>query len=285
MAGLRAQATAMAAQSYKTPGGGSTSELALWTQPGSAESILNGLATLDAVAGHQSDVLAQLRVAREQQRAAATTAKDAVDRAATTLASLEADKQAVLEAADRAQQVLVALQAQQAQVVQAAKDAAAAQAAAQRAADLAQQANGAAASAAAFRAQGTAPSAPVTLGAPAGSQAAQVAVRTALAQLGKPYVFGAAGPSTFDCSGLTMFAYAAAGVALPHYTGAQIGIGRRVGWGELQPGDLVFFPGHEGMYIGNGQMVHAPHTGTVVQVATLSGYWQGQFVGASRPTG
>jgi len=89
----------------------------------------------------------------------------------------------------------------------------------------------------------------------------------------------------FDCSGLTMYAYRAAGISLPHLTGAQIGAGRRVGYADLQPGDLVFFPGHEGMYIGNGQMVHAPHTGTVVQVVALAGYYQSQFIGATRVAG
>ncbi len=98
-------------------------------------------------------------------------------------------------------------------------------------------------------------------------------------------MFGAAGPGSFDCSGLTMYAYAAAGISLPHFTGAQIGVGRRVGFGELAPGDLVFFPGHEGMYIGNGMMVHAPHTGDVVRTVSLAGYYQAEFVGATRPAG
>jgi cell wall-associated NlpC family hydrolase len=114
----------------------------------------------------------------------------------------------------------------------------------------------------------TAPGAPV----PASSSAARVAVRAALAQVGKPYVWGASGPSAFDCSGLMMYAYAAAGVALPHSSGVQSTMGTPVSRGQLRPGDLVFFyspVSHVGMYIGNGQMVHASTEGVPVQVVDL----------------
>jgi cell wall-associated NlpC family hydrolase len=113
-----------------------------------------------------------------------------------------------------------------------------------------------------------APAAPV---APS-SGAAQVAVRTALAQVGKPYVWGASGPNAFDCSGLMMYAYAAAGVALPHSSSVQATMGTPVSRDQLQPGDLVFFyspVSHVGMYIGNGQMVHASTEGVPVQVVDL----------------
>ncbi len=101
-------------------------------------------------------------------------------------------------------------------------------------------------------------------------------------------MYGAAGPDSFDCSGLTMYAYAAAGISLPHYTGAQYGVGRHVAESELQPGDLVFFGpnlGHMGMYIGNGQIVHAPHSGDVVKVVPLAGYFQQNYAGAVRVIG
>lgn len=286
VATLRTQIGAFAAQAYRT--GGPVSQLGLWTSQGSAQAILNGLSMLDVVAQRQSDAMAALNAARARQQIAATAAKAAAGQAATVLAALDADRQGVVDAASRAQQVLAALQAQQAQLVAAAKDAAARQAAQQAAASLAAQAAGASTSLAAFRAQGSQPAAPAAIGAASsGSQAATVAVRTALGQLGKPYVFGAAGPGSFDCSGLTMFAYAAAGISLPHYTGSQYATGRRVGLGELQPGDLVFFDGlgHEGMYIGNGVMVHAPHSGDVVRTVAIAGYWQSVFVGAVRVTG
>jgi cell wall-associated NlpC family hydrolase len=112
---------------------------------------------------------------------------------------------------------------------------------------------------------------------PAASEAAQVAVDTALAQLGDPYVWAAGGPNAFDCSGLTQYAYAAAGVRLPHSSAAQSRMGTAVPRSELQPGDLVFFRSpvsHVGMYIGGGRMVHAATFGVPVQVTSvdMAGY-------------
>ena len=109
--------------------------------------------------------------------------------------------------------------------------------------------------------------------APAPTAAAQVAVDTALAQQGKPYVWGGAGPDSFDCSGLTQYAYAAAGITLPHSSNMQSTLGAPVAYADLQPGDLVFFyspVSHVGMYIGNGQMVHAGTSGDVVKVIDLA---------------
>ena len=116
---------------------------------------------------------------------------------------------------------------------------------------------------------------PAAVAAPvaAPTAAAQVAVDTALAQLGDPYVWAGAGPDVFDCSGLTQYAYAAAGVSLPHSSGMQSTLGYPVSVADLRPGDLVFFyspVGHVGMYIGNGQMVHAPTSGDVVKVTDLA---------------
>jgi cell wall-associated NlpC family hydrolase len=108
------------------------------------------------------------------------------------------------------------------------------------------------------------------------------AVETALKELGKPYRYGALGPSTFDCSGLTKFAYHAAGIELPHSAAAQYGSGRRINRNQLQPGDLIFWRGlgHVGMYVGAGRMVHAPETGDVVRIASID---QGSYLGAVRP--
>jgi cell wall-associated NlpC family hydrolase len=106
--------------------------------------------------------------------------------------------------------------------------------------------------------------------------AAQVIVDTAMAQRGDAYVWAGSGPDVFDCSGLTQFAAAAAGVQLPHSSRMQSTIGTPVARGELQPGDLVFFynpVGHVGIYIGNGQMVHAPTAGDVVKVSNVDTMW------------
>ncbi|GGU91840.1 hypothetical protein GCM10010182_03640 [Actinomadura cremea] len=107
-----------------------------------------------------------------------------------------------------------------------------------------------------------------------GTGKAARALKYAMSKLGRPYVWGAAGPSTFDCSGLTMWAYGQVGVALPHYTGSQFNSGVHVSESELQPGDLVFFHSdlhHMGMYVGGGKMIHAPHTGDVVRIADMAG--------------
>ena len=119
--------------------------------------------------------------------------------------------------------------------------------------------------------------------APAPSEAAAIAVETAMAQRGKPYVYAAGGPGSFDCSGLTAYAWAAAGVNLPHNAAAQYGYGTRVSLSALQPGDLVFYYspiGHVGIYIGNGQIVHAPTSGDVVRVAAVNA--SGTPIGATR---
>ena len=110
-------------------------------------------------------------------------------------------------------------------------------------------------------------------------------VSIALQYLGVPYVWGGASPSGFDCSGLTMYAYAKVGVYLPHNAAMQYGMGTPVSRSQLAPGDLVFFNGlsHVGMYIGGGRFVHAPHTGDVVKISSLSEYWySATYVGARR---
>ncbi len=115
-----------------------------------------------------------------------------------------------------------------------------------------------------------------------GSRAA-AAVAFAYSALGKPYVWGATGPSSFDCSGLTQAAWRSAGVQLPRTTYTQINVGSRVARSQLAPGDLVFFYSgisHVGLYIGGGQMIHAPHPGAPVRIAPID---QMPFAGAARP--
>lgn len=119
--------------------------------------------------------------------------------------------------------------------------------------------------------------------APAPNGGAQAAVDAALSQVGKPYQWGAAGPDSYDCSGLTLWAWAHGGVSLPHNSGAQYSATARVDQGDLAPGDLLFFGSpihHVGMYIGNGQMVEAPYSGASVRVVSSS---RSDYAGAGRP--
>ncbi|MCA9600831.1 MAG: C40 family peptidase [Polyangiales bacterium] len=119
------------------------------------------------------------------------------------------------------------------------------------------------------------------------SSPGEQAVDNAMAQLGKPYVWGADGPTAFDCSGLMVYSYAPLGVSMPRVSRDQYSALPKVAPGNMQPGDLVFFgptPAgihHVGMYIGDGKYVHAPHTGDVVKVSNLSA--SSEFIGAARP--
>ena len=114
-------------------------------------------------------------------------------------------------------------------------------------------------------------------------------VKFALSKLGAPYIWAAAGPDTFDCSGLVLWAWNFAGVHLDHYTGFQYAETTHIAVADLLPGDLVFFwgagetgdPGHVGLYIGNGLMVHAPHEGGNVMLSSIY-YWPSGTFAASR---
>jgi cell wall-associated NlpC family hydrolase len=121
-----------------------------------------------------------------------------------------------------------------------------------------------------------------TVNVPVSGRAA-AAVQYAMAQVGKSYVYGAAGPSSFDCSGLTMAAWGSAGVGLPHSSSAQYGSGTHISESQLQPGDLVFYYSpisHVGMYIGNGMIVNAENPSAGIRVAPL---YMMPYVGAVRP--
>ncbi|MEU6364707.1 NlpC/P60 family protein [Streptomyces sp. NPDC046931] len=127
---------------------------------------------------------------------------------------------------------------------------------------------------------GTVPASEATAEAPDGRAAAAVAY--AYGKLGSPYVWGATGPDAFDCSGLVQAAYHSAGVSLPRTTYAQIGAGRRIPRSALLPGDLVFFysgVSHVGIYVGHGQMIHAPNPSAPVRLAPID---EMPFAGATR---
>ncbi|MFD0885907.1 C40 family peptidase, partial [Streptosporangium algeriense] len=122
-----------------------------------------------------------------------------------------------------------------------------------------------------------------------GQTRGDIVANWALTQIDKPYVWASAGPSGYDCSGLTMRAWERVGVKMGHWTGTQWTAGKHVPYDRLQRGDLLFFGGrtrrpadirHVGIYIGNGMMVHAPQTGDVVRVAPM---WRKDLIGATRP--
>jgi cell wall-associated NlpC family hydrolase len=123
------------------------------------------------------------------------------------------------------------------------------------------------------------------ISAPPSSTLGGQAVAIAEQYLGVPYVWGGASPSGFDCSGFTMYVYAQLGVSLPHNAASQYFALPHVPTTDLEPGDLVFFYGlgHVGIYIGGGMMIHAPHTGTVVQISSIAG--EGGLYGAARVPG
>ncbi len=109
-------------------------------------------------------------------------------------------------------------------------------------------------------------------------------VGIAMGYLGTPYVWGGASPGGFDCSGFVMYVYSQVGISLPHSSYAQYGYGSPVSLSQLQAGDLVFFDGlgHVGIYVGGGTFIHAPHTGDVVKISSISGWYASTFVGGRR---
>jgi cell wall-associated NlpC family hydrolase len=234
----------------------------------SPKDLLDRVGTLDTIARYNGGVLADATDAGEQAREARKAADEAATRAAAlvkqvTTEQKRLDRQVAAYKADYQR-----LRSEEAAARAAAQ--AAARAAAERASRAARPQPSRPATASSAIARSAAPAGSAGSG---GSGAARTAVSTALAQVGDPYVWGAAGPSSFDCSGLTQYAYAAAGVSLPHSSGMQSQMGTAVSYSAMAPGDLLFFyspVSHVAMYIGNGQMVHASTFGVPVRVVPVS---------------
>jgi cell wall-associated NlpC family hydrolase len=288
----------LASSAYRS-GGMDTLSAILSGDPGEA---LDRVGDLGALSRRADAAETRVRLAQGDLTQAQADAKAQVADAQSAVDAVNAQRQALEASAGQEQTLLDGLVAKQSELQrqeqereaaaararQQAAEAAAAKAAALAGADAAQtrqQASLARQATAAFT--GAADPAPAAAGPaiPLGSGGAPVAVAEAHKLLGRPYVWGAAGPDTFDCSGLTQWVWAKAGVALQHYTGDQWNEGRHVSRDQLQPGDLVFFdPGldHVGIYVGNGKMIHAPHTGAVVR---LEDVWWDSFQGGVRPGG
>lgn len=213
--------------------------------------------------------LAAQTAAVDAQLAVLSKQRSALQATSARLTSLESQVTGQLAAAVAAQQAAAQAAAQKAAAQRAAAAAAAAQAAAAAASPTPNVASGAAQSSGSG--WGVSPSAAPYTPPPLSSAAAR-AVAAAESRVGDWYQWGAAGPTTFDCSGLVMWAYAQAGISLPHYSGSQYADTIHIPMSDLQPGDLVFFanPGeHVAMYVGGGDVVQAPYTGAQVQIVPM----------------
>jgi cell wall-associated NlpC family hydrolase len=222
----------------------------------SADAFVDRMATLQLVAGHQSDILDRAAEASVAAAQAQATAQQAAAQAQSQYDAVAAQQAALQAEVDQYRVAFEQLSD------------------AERRAALAAHHPEERAPSGEKRASRSEERETEPAGAPvaADSDVAQIAIDTAMAQRGKPYVWAAGGPRSFDCSGLTSYAFRAAGIALPHSSRMQSQMGQAVSRDQLQPGDLVFFyspVSHVGIYIGNGQMVHAPTSGDVVKVAPL----------------
>jgi cell wall-associated NlpC family hydrolase len=284
---MQASVTALVVAAYQ--GNNATSVMTSFAS-GTTEQQLSRMSSLQAISVSESQTLAGLAAARraEQQAQADSAAALAAQRTAT--ASLAANRRQIEAAAARENTILSHLQAKERRIIQRAKRRAARRAARQAAARLAAQRAAAAAAAQQLATQAsTPPSVPQPVAHVAASGGAATAVQWAYREIGKPYVWGAAGPNSFDCSGLAQYVWAKAGVYLEHFTGDQWNEGTHIARADVEPGDLVFFatntsdPGtihHVGIYVGGGMMIDAPYTGVDVRKEPA---FRSDYIGAVRP--
>jgi peptidoglycan DL-endopeptidase CwlO len=252
LATAQQQVRGLARSAYTGTGLGSVQ--ALLTSD-SADAFVDRMSTLQLVAGHQNGILENAAAANVAAAQAQATAQQAAATAQQQYDAVAAQKSALEAEIATYQTAFRQLTAEEQRV------AAAGHTEGDRASRSVER-------------EPVAPTGPIV----ADSAAAQAAINAAMGQRGKPYVWAGSGPGSFDCSGLTAFAFKAAGVSLPHSSRLQSQVGQAVSRDQLQPGDLVFFyspVSHVGIYIGNGQMVHAPSSGDVVKVAPLMSGFSG----------
>lgn len=267
---------------------------------GDPGSLLDRIGTLQVISRSQRDAVSQLDAARVYQLMVRQRAAAALDRAsaaaraadaARAKAQTEVAHQTALLSGLRTQQQRLADLLTQARAHASALERARLEALARARAEAAARAAAARAAAARQAAQQAASSGTTTTSyaGTVSAETEQRAVQAAESQIGKPYQWGAAGPDSYDCSGLTMWAYAQVGVTLDHWTGFQWNEGVHIPLSSLRPGDLVFFATdtndpntihHVGMYIGNGEMVEAPYTGADVRISSA---FRPDLIGAVRP--
>ncbi|HVW81254.1 MAG TPA: NlpC/P60 family protein [Mycobacteriales bacterium] len=268
-------------------GGLSTVDAVL--SPGGTRALVRRVGALDAISVTQHQTLSRLDAAAIYQAAVAQRAESVVAKAHRAAAAAATAKSAAERAVTEQQSLLASLHRRKAHLAALLADAQA------NASKLEKERLAALAAppvvTASAPSDGSSPYADQTgdLSDTISAATGAAAVQEAEAQIGKPYQWGGAGPDTFDCSGLVMWAYAQVGVHLDHWTGFQWEEGAHVAVSDLRPGDLLFFAydtsdpdtiHHVGMYIGNGQMVEAPYTGADVRISSDS---RPDFIGAVRP--
>ena len=259
-----------------TSGGGQDTGLEVLLGATSMDDLITRIDTMNRVSDQSTDVLRQVKTFRakvKEQRARLQTAH--VEQA-KLVAQRSAEKASIEGQLASRQQLLSSIKSEIEQMQAAEK---------QRQAELAAQARARLASngVTVLNASAGAVTQPAPVYTPPPGKYGGV-VGIAMQYLGVPYVYGGASPSGFDCSGLVMYVFAQIGVSLPHNAAAQYGAGVPVSRDQLQAGDLVFFNGlgHVGIYIGGGQFIHAPHTGDVVKISSISGWYSSTWVGARR---
>lgn len=276
----RTELGALAASQYRSGGVDPTVRLLLSADP---QRYLDGAAVLERTGSHQATAVAGYARRLGSVRQVRQRAEETAERLAATEATLKKQRVTVVHKLDTAEQLLNRLTAEQRKRMAGPGgdgDSAGKEGAGHGPADRGTHGDGpldgiAHGAGITHGAQGAAASAP--------NPRAARAVSFAYAALGKPYVWGATGPSAYDCSGLTQAAWKSGGVALPRTTYTQISSGPRVDRSQLAPGDLVFFYSgisHVGLYIGDGKMIHAPHPGAPVRIAPID---QMPFAAATRP--